>query len=148
MDGFLAAVEGSAIAEALRYSRWGYAALSGIHVLGIALLIGSSVPMSVRMLGGMRGIDPHLLVRVLRPFAATGLGVAVVSGALLFSVRAIEYAAMDIFLAKLVLVGGGAASALVATRQTPPRHPKIHAAISLACWPGALACGRSIGFVL
>ena len=43
MDAFAASLEGLALAEWLRYSRWGYAAINATHILGLALLVGSIV---------------------------------------------------------------------------------------------------------
>ena len=70
MDAVLAALEGSAIAQTLRVSRWGYAAVNATHILGIALLVGATVPLSLRFLGLWRGVSRAGLVRVLAPVAA------------------------------------------------------------------------------
>jgi hypothetical protein len=41
MEEVLAAVEATPLAQYLRTSRWGYAAVSGAHILGIAVLVGA-----------------------------------------------------------------------------------------------------------
>jgi len=88
MEAFLAAVEATAAAQYLRASRWGYAAVSGAHILGIALLVGAILPLNLRLLGFWRSIPRANLLRVLVPVAATGLVLAVFTGPLLFSVGA------------------------------------------------------------
>ena len=91
MEALFAALEGTALAQTLRNSRWGYAALNTAHIFAIALLIGSVVPLNLRLLGVWRGISREAVVRVLAPVAASGLILALLTGPLLFSVRALEY---------------------------------------------------------
>ena len=153
MDAVLAALEGSAIAQTLRVSRWGYAAVNAAHILGIALLVGATVPLSLRFLGVWRSVSRQGLVRVLAPVAATGLGLAVTAGILLFSVRAREYAGIGFLQAKLVLVAVGALSALALHRAHGLRLETAsesrlagHAILTCVCWIGALVCGRLIAF--
>ncbi len=153
MDALLAALEGTAVAEHLRVSRWGYAAVNTAHILGIGLLVGSTVTLNLRFLGLWSGVPRRLLVRVLVPVAATGLGVALVAGLLLFSVRAQEYAGIGFLQTKLVLVAAGVLSAADLHRAygftlegASDRRLAVHAVISMLCWPGALACGRLIAF--
>jgi hypothetical protein len=153
VEAFLAALEGTAIAQALRFSRWGYAAVNATHILGIALLVGSIIPLNLRIFGMWRSVPRWMLVRVLVPVAATGLTIAVVAGLLLFSVKAREYAAIEFLQIKLVLVAVGVTSALALHRAhgfllaDAARGRLVgHAIVSTTCWLGALACGRLIAF--
>ncbi len=141
------------MAQALRASRWGYAAVNAAHILGIALLIGAIVPLDLRFLGLWRTVPRAALTRVLVPVAAGGLALAILAGLLLFSVRAREYAGIGFLQAKLALVSVGLVSALALHRA----HGRLlenssdarlagHAVVSLLCWIGALACGRLIAF--
>lgn len=154
MEGTLAALEATSIAQALRASRWGYAAVNAAHILGIALLVGAAVPLNLRLLGLWRRIPRAVLVGVLAPSAASGLALAATAGALLFSVRATEYAALPVLWLKLALVATGTVTALTAHLAygeqldgAPARRLAAHAAVSLGCWIGALVCGRLIAFV-
>ncbi|MGI9382301.1 MAG: DUF2214 domain-containing protein [Methyloligellaceae bacterium] len=153
MDEILAAVAASDVATALRMSRWGYAAVNTAHVLGIALLVGGIVPLDLRLLGLWPGVARDGLVRTLVPVAATGLGLAVTTGAFLFSVRAPEYAALTVLQIKLALVvlGGGSAIALHLVHgfmlETASSARLARAgALSMTCWLGALIAGRMIAF--
>ena len=153
MDAVFAALEGTAIAQALRVSRWGYAAVNAAHILGIALLIGAIVPLHLRFLGAWPSVSRSVLVRVLVPIAATGLGLAMMAGVLLFSVRAREYSGIGFLQAKLVLVAVGTLSALWLHRAHGFRLEYAsdsrlagHAVVALVCWIGALICGRLIAF--
>lgn len=154
MDAVLAALEGTAVAQALRISRWGYAAVNATHILGIALLVGATVPLNLRLLGLWRGVPVPTLGRVLGPVAAAGLTLAVLAGLLLFSIRAREYAGLGVFQLKISLVVLGALSALAAVRahgfsmeQASGGRLKALALVSMVCWIGALVCGRLIAFV-
>lgn len=153
MDGLLAAIAASDVATALRMSRWTYAAVNTGHVLGIALLVGAILPLDLRLMGLWGRVAHTTLARVLVPVAATGLALALVAGALLFSVRAPEYAALTVFRVKLVLVmlGGGSAIGLHLvhgfTLEAAPAGRLARAgALSMACWLGALIAGRMIAF--
>ena len=152
MEAVAAAIEGLALAEWLRFSRWGYATVNTLHVFGIALLVGAVVPLDLRLLGCWKTVELEPLYRVLSRAAATGLVVAVASGLLLFAVRATEYAALDLFLVKLALVGAGLALAAslhfgVDLPRLAPARQRLFGAISLLLWPAVLLCGRFIAFV-
>lgn len=146
MDGLLAGLEATALAEHLRASRWSYAAVNTTHLLGISLLIGAILPLELRLLGLWRSVATEALARVLVPVAATGLALAIGAGMLLFSVRAREYAALGVFQVKLALVTLGVAVAIAVQLARSGRGTAI-ALFSLACWLGALLCGRLIAFV-
>lgn len=150
----MAAIEATPLAANLRVSRWGYAAINACHILGISLLVGSIVPLDLRLLGLWRTVPRAQLARVLVPVAAFGLVLAGSTGVLLFSVRATEYADITVFQIKLALVVLGASAAILlhlrhgrwlASASRPTLV--IHALMSMACWIGALALGRLIAFV-
>ncbi|MEO7136030.1 MAG: hypothetical protein ABI024_17625 [Vicinamibacterales bacterium] len=153
MDAWLAALAASDIATSLRVSRWSYAAVNTAHVLGIAMLVGAIVPLDLRLLGFWRHVSREDLIRVLVPIAAAGLALAICAGALLFSVRAPEYAGIVFFRVKLVLVAIGVSTALTIhllygftlTGASRLQH-RISAVVSMTCWLGALGCGRLIAF--
>lgn len=153
METLFAALEASAAAEYLRSARWGYAAVNGAHVLGIALLVGAVLPLDLRLLGVWADVPRAALVRVLVPVAAGGLALATCAGFLMFSIRAREYAGIGFFQAKMGLVLLGAASAVAIharhgflMESAGAARLKVQAMLSLACWLGALACGRLIAF--
>jgi hypothetical protein len=154
VEAFLAGLEGTAVAQALRVSRWGYAAVNAAHIFGIALLVGAIVPLDLRLLGLWRSVPRQMLVRILVPVAAAGLALAVAMGLLLFSVRAREYAGVGFLQVKLILVAVGALSALALhwrhgflLESASESRLAGHAVLSMACWLGAIACGRLIAFV-
>lgn len=153
MEALLAGLEGTAVAQSLRVSRWGYAAVNAAHILGIALLVGAIVPLNLRLLGMWRTVPRQTLTRILVPVAAVGLALAAAAGLVLFSVRALEYAGVGFLQVKLTLVAAGTLSALALhlthgflLETAEDRRLIGHAVLSMVCWIGALACGRLIAF--
>ena len=152
MEAVATFLEGLALAEWLRGSRWGYASVNAIHIFGIALLIGGSLPLGLRLLGCWASLDAKSLYRVLAPVAATGLLVAIASGLLLFATRAGEYLLLDLFLIKLSLIAIGAVHAATLhlggfLRSRSTRRKRLAALLSLLLWPAVLVCGRFLAFV-
>ena len=153
MDSLFAALEGTALAQTLRGSRWLYAGVNAAHILAIALLIGSVVPLNLRLLGVWRGISREAVVRVLAPVAASGLALALLTGPLLFAARAREYSGVGFLQLKLALIAVGVLSALALCRShgfllRDASRARLagHAILSTVCWLGALVCGRLIAF--
>ena len=108
-----AALEATEVATALRNSIWSYPLVNTAHILGVALLIGSVVPLDLRLLGLWGSIPLAPLWAVLTRMAGIGLGLAIIFGTLLFITRATEYAASNLFIAKMILVLLGTANTLM-----------------------------------
>ncbi len=139
------------LATALRASVWVYPLVNAAHVLGIALLVGASVPMDLRLAGLWRPALPLAdVLALLRPVAATGLTLAAASGALLFTVQARDYAAMPLFGLKLALIGAALVNALAFGRRVLHLSPASRRAVgllSLSLWLAILVAGRMLGYV-
>lgn len=144
-------------AAAVRQSGTAYLLLNASHILGLALLIGAIVPLDIRLLGLFRAVPVAALAAVLPRISSFGLGLALISGAWLFTVRPIEYAGNAAFLWKSGLLL--AALANVAAQHLNPRYaaalkggaiaPSVRAlaALSITLWLAVLVAGRWIGFV-
>jgi len=149
-----AALAASDPAVWIRFSRWGYAAVSTGHVLGIAMLVGSIMVLDLRLLGVIRRLDPDVLARLVIPIAISGLVLAIATGSLLFIGSAGDYAGFRTFQIKLTLIAIGCIAALTThiryglwlDRANPGQRIRI-GLISLSCWLGALICGRLIAFI-
>jgi hypothetical protein len=159
LEPWLAALQALPPVDALRASRWTYAAVNAAHITGIALLFGAIVPLDLRLIGAWRGVSIRTLSRVLVPVAAGGLVLAIFAGALLFSIRATEYAALTLFWIKMALVACGVANALLLHRAlaleqgthdsgvTPPARLRAAGALSIVLWLAAIMSGRMLAFV-
>src|SRR5687768_18191269 len=104
IEEWAAAMEATELAVALRNSVWSYPLVNAAHILGIALLVGSIVPLDFRLLGAWRSVALAPLWSVLTRTAGAGLVLAIIFGVLLFITRATEYVASNLFVAKMLVV--------------------------------------------
>jgi hypothetical protein len=154
-----AALEATDVATALRNSIWSYPLVNAAHIFGVALLVGSVVPLDLRLLGLWGSVPLAPLWAVLTRTAAIGLVVTIFFGTLLFITRATEYVASNLFIFKMILVLLGTLNALmlrmpiqaevsqIASNQWKTSTGlQVAAAISLAAWLSALTLGRLIGY--
>ncbi|GGY09832.1 hypothetical protein GCM10007160_41370 [Litchfieldella qijiaojingensis] len=152
MEALLLLLEQSSPAQWLRVSRWGYASINTLHVLGITLLVGAIVPLDLRLLGWWRSISLEPLARLLQSAASAGLLLVLATGPLLFIGRATEYAGQPLFLVKLGLIALAIANALTLNlgpglTGASALRLRIAGGISLLLWPAIVVVGRFIGFV-
>ncbi len=141
----------------LRRSATFYLLVNAAHIGAIGLLIGSIVPLDLRLLGLMKPGPLASLAPVLARTAAVGLGLAIVTGAMLFSVRPLEYLANPAFGAKMGLLAAGPRNALLVHRSKAWQRVldqgratggmRARAGASLLLWLGCLVAGRWIGFL-
>ena len=141
----------------LQRSGTAYLFVNAGHILGIALLIGAILPLDLRLLGVWGRAPLSVVGPFLSRTAGTGLGLAVVTGAWLFTVRPAEYVANPAFLAKMGLLATAAANIAVQHRahsfasaidgETVRPRVRALAGLSAALWLAVLVAGRWIGFV-
>jgi len=136
----------------LRQSPTAYLFVNAAHILGTGLLLGAILPLDLRLLGFFRRFPVEVLGPFLVRCAATGLSLALLAGAWLFSVKPHDYLANAAFRWKLVLLAlalvnvglqhwgtrGGLQISLAV---------RIRAGISLCLWLSVLVAGRWIGFL-
>jgi hypothetical protein len=158
MNG-LERIEQTSIATWVRESSWGYPAVEVVHILGLALLVGSAAMWDLRLLGLARRIPVSDLAGYLLPGARVGFLVAALSGVLLFAANAAAVAANPAFQLKLVvitlaLINAGVfhARTLRSVTQwdtgTPPSPAaRIAATFSLVLWTLTVVTGRLIAYV-
>ena len=153
------ALQDTGLATALRQSFWVYPLVNAGHIVGLALLFGAIVPLDLRLLGFWPKVPLAAMGRILLPVAIAGLLLAVPTGALLFSVRAAEYAAMPLFGIKFALIACAIANALLLRLSlawtvheqselagTTPRL-QLAGALSIGLWLAAITAGRMIGYL-
>ncbi|KKB85194.1 hypothetical protein VW29_07675 [Devosia limi DSM 17137] len=152
MIGLLEALEASAPASFLRGSFIVYPLVNALHILAIGALLTCALLMDLAILGIGRRLPAAAAVRYLRPVAILALLVAVLSGALLFSVQPLDYVGNPAFRLKLLLLAVALLNAgvfvLLQGRLSPNRAPmRVLALASLLLWPSVLVAGRFIGFL-
>nr|WP_302474546.1 DUF2214 domain-containing protein [Roseococcus sp. MDT2-1-1] len=153
----LQALEGWPVAAALRRSEVLYPLVNAAHILGIGLLIGAIATLDLRVLGVFRHTPLPVLGPPLVRMAAAGLGLALATGFLLFSVRPTAYVANPAFLVKLGLILAGLLNVLALRLGTgwkralagegTGRPLRFAAGLSLLVWISALLAGRWIAFL-
>lgn len=151
---FLAWIETTAPARAMREALWLYPGVEIVHILGFVLLVGGVAMFDLRLLGAVRGVGVASLAQSLLPWSWVGLAVAVPSGLLMFAAHATELAANPAFQIKLVLLLVAGLNAWLFHRRLMPRAPlestpsaRLAAAVSLLTWVGVIACGRLLAYL-
>jgi hypothetical protein len=156
--GWLAWLEASAMAVAMRQWLWLYPIVEIVHIAGIVLLAGSAAMFDLRLLGRSPDLSVAGMARHLLPWARVGLGVVVVSGALMFTAHATEFAGSPVFRLKLGLIAAACLNAAVFHRVpfrsvaswdvagTSPWAARAAAVLSLTLWAGVIACGRLLAY--
>jgi hypothetical protein len=159
IEDWAAALEATALAIALRNSVWSYPLVNAAHILGVALLVGSIVPLDLRLLGAWRTAPLAPLWNILTRTAGAGFLLAIIFGMLLFITRATEYIASNLFLAKMAVVIIGTANVIAlrmpppadraeitSAHTVPPLRLRLAAGVSLTAWLAAMTLGRLVGY--
>ncbi len=161
LQHFLQALQNSAWASAIREGESLFPWIESLHVLAVALVIGSIASVDLRLLG-LAARDRSVLqsTALALPVTWCAFAIAAITGALMFSSNALAYARNPFLQAKLLLIvcaglnmaiyhlhsSRGASAWLTPT--LTPRRARIAGAISLTLWICVAACGRWIGFTL
>ncbi|MER9373204.1 DUF6644 family protein [Mesorhizobium sp. M0491] len=153
MMELLAGIEQLALARWLKASFVAYPVVNALHIMSIGALLTSVVLMDLRICGAFRSLPQAAFVALLRRIALAAFGGALVTGSLLFSVKASTYAAMPIFLAKMTLILLAGVNFLAfmrlsrATGSGEPAGGTVLAVLSILLWISVLFAGRFIGFL-
>ncbi|HEX7238520.1 MAG TPA: DUF6644 family protein [Gammaproteobacteria bacterium] len=160
MEPLLVWLEGSALGQLMRASGvWAYGVVNLVHILGAATLFGSVLAFDLKLIGLWRRVPLAALERPMLTLAACGFAVAVASGVTLLSTNGSEYVGNPFLALKFSAIGLGLANLAAAqflpawrARAVEPHSPRqrfalrVVGATSLACWLGAVATGRMIGY--
>ena len=150
MGTLVGQIEQSGVATWIRESGvlYGYPLILFLHTLGLSTLVGLSSAINLRLLGFASGIPLASLDRIFWLMWA-GLALTAATGILLFVADATKHASNPAFFVKLVFVLLAVmVLALTWTRVFRGQHSgRILAALSLACWFGALSAGRLMAYI-
>jgi hypothetical protein len=131
-----------------------------VHVIGVALVIGTIAIVDLRLLGfaSVRRTVTEVAAHML-PIAWVGFCIAVLSGVLMFMANASRYIDNRAFQLKFLVLLFAGINMMVFHRLTwrsvtvwdgampPPLAVKTAGAVSLSCWIVVVFLGRWIGFV-
>ncbi|RUU76682.1 DUF6644 family protein [Mesorhizobium sp. M7A.F.Ca.MR.362.00.0.0] len=151
MTEFFAGIEQLALARWLKASFIAYPVVNALHIMSIGALLTSVVLMDLRICGALRSLPYAAFVALLRRTALAAFVGALVTGSLLFSVKASTYAAMPVFLAKMALILLAGVNFFTFLRFArggdEPAGSAILAVLSILLWTSVLFAGRFIGFL-
>lgn len=130
---------------------YAYPLLEALHIVGIALLLGTLVLFELRVFGLGAALPIQALARLALPLSLGGFTLAAASGLAMFASQPDELIANRAFVIKMALVfiagcnaalfhlrGGSTRLDVIARRQT---------VLSLGLWLGVIGCGRWIAYL-
>ncbi len=127
-----------------------YPLLGVVHIVGIALLLGSLVVFELRLWGAGRALALDPLARLALPVTLAGFVLAAGSGLLMFASQAGELLGNRAFVVKmLLLMLSGGNAAMFHARGGIARADRVaraQTALSLGLWIGVIICGRWIAY--
>jgi hypothetical protein len=149
----------SQVGTAIRESIYVFPIVDAIHVLGMALLVGTVAILDLRLLGLILKTEPvSQVAKQVLPLTWCGFGVMFVSGFLLFWAEAAKSYSNPAFRIKLVLLLLVGLNPLIfhstiyrsvtnwGQAEVTPWRARLAAVLSLTLWGGIIAAGRSIAY--
>ncbi len=154
----MGAIEASALGEAMRKSLWLFPTVETVHIVGIALLVGSIAVFDLRLLGFSRSISVRRLAAHVLPWTIASFMLIVPSGFAMFAAHSGDYISNNTFALKICLILAAGVNAAVFhvgvfrgaaswdVNATPPFAARASAALSLLLWVSVIACGRFLAY--
>jgi hypothetical protein len=148
--------DSTVLSTTIRGSTYIFAVVETIHIIAVALMLGSIATMNLRLLGlGMRRQPVPRLAEDLSPFMWGGFWVVVLTGVPLFMAEALKCFGNAVFLPKMAVFFAALILSLTLHRkmtesdeaQTSPWLRKPVAVLSIVLWLAVAAGGRAIAFV-
>ena len=161
VDSTFEHLAGTPFARAISQGAVAFPMLESVHVLAIALVVGTIAIVDLRLLGypsHRRGV--RQLVRDMVPYTWATFAIAFLAGSLLFISNAPKYAHNAQFQLKMMLILIAAANMAIFhltiyrriqewdERSPPPAAARIAGATSLGLWLTVVFLGRWVGFTL
>jgi hypothetical protein len=143
-------------------SVWSHPTVLTLHTTGMAVLVGASWVLDLRLLGISRNV-PLSSFRWVFPVIAIGLTVNLVTGALLFVKNATQWGTALPFLIKMLLVvvsvatlmplrkyvrHGDSAGVPAEARSAEAGRARMLAIVSILAWSGAVTAGRLLAYLV
>ena len=158
---FLKWLESTRLAEFIRESEWAFPTIESVHVIALALVVGTIAIVDLRLLGLASTNRSYTgLSREVLPWTWACFGLAVISGSLMFISQPVGYFGNFSFRCKIVLLCLAGINMLVfqlitgrgasgwRQEHAVPLSGKIAASLSLALWIAVVFVGRWIGFTM
>lgn len=152
---FLATLEQLSFSTWVREYIWAYPTILWLHVMGMAVVVGISGVISLRLLG----VSPKIAVQPLErlyPLMWWGFGVNAVTGTALVLADASTKLVDPTFYVKMIFIFTGIAVLLLTRNKVfrslgpdgaLPESAKALAWAGLICWVGAMTAGRLLAYL-
>lgn len=152
-------LENTSLAIFVGESLWGYPLMLGMHIVGLAIVVGIFFMLDIRILGLNKGVSLAAFLNLFR-LAWIGLLINALSGFALFSSQAATFVESVPFLIKIACIAAGVVIALLIRSQL--KHTalasdagevltsgrlRLLAILSLICWTVAICAGRLIAYL-
>jgi hypothetical protein len=161
VDRALGWLQATPVAKAISENEILFPWIESVHVLAIVLVVGTISIVDLRLFG-VASLDRAVsrLMHDVLPYTWGAFVIAAITGLLMFSSDAVNYAHNFFFRGKLVLLGLAGLNMAVfhivgvgdvarwGNNQQTPLPAKAAAVISLLVWVSVVAFGRGIGFTM
>ncbi len=129
---------------------YAYPLLEALHVVGIAMLLGSLLLIELRVWGFGAALPIEPLARLALPLTLAGFALAATSGSLMFASQPGDLIANRAFVIKmgLVMLAGLNAASFHARGglQRSDRMARAQTLLSVGIWLAVIFCGRWIAY--
>lgn len=152
-------LENTAVAIWVGESLYGYPFMLGLHVVGLAIVVGIFVMRDLRLLGCFEGIA-YASIDSMKKLAWGGFVINAISGCFLFTSQATTFASSTTFLLKISMIFLAAiCAAIIQNRMRDEASAwdssgtgaigsvKAIAFVSLVLWMGAIIAGRLTAYL-
>ena len=153
-------IENTPLGTGIREGLWWFPLLNLAHLLAMAVSAGTIAFVDLRLLGlGMKRVPVSQVAGQLLPWTWAGFVVLFVSGSLLIVSEAVLLYGNWAFRVKVVLLLAAGLNVLIFHRTVyrnvavwdqaavTPLRARIAGGVSLACWVGLIAAGRTIPYL-
>ena len=154
MEPFFKWCDATAIGQGIRGTTWEFPLIETIHILALAVLLGSILMIDLRLLGVLHRIPVSKMQRELGTYINVSLVIILITGVLLFLSEASKAYGNAAFLPKITLLALAMIYHYTVHRKaglsespSGPAWGKVAALISIGLWFGVGVAGRAIGFV-
>ena len=154
-------LENTPVAVLVKESLWGFPILVTMHIMGVALSVGTLTWFDLRLIGiGFTGTPITQVYRRIMPWAFAGFFVMAVSGGLLFTAYATAAYGNKFFWIKMsaiALAGVNALAYHLMTEQTiagwdssprPPAAARLAGLTSIVLWTIVIVMGRTLSYTM
>lgn len=154
-------LEATSIGTMVRESLYGFPIIVGLHILGIALSVGTLLWFDLRLVGAVLPTVPvRQVYRRLIPWSATGFAMMFTTGGMLFTGYAVAAVGNTFFRVKIGAMVLAAANALYyhlavepsaaswESDAIPPAAVRRAGYISMALWAIVILCGRVMSYTM